>query len=167
MDPNFRYGLMQGGKKKRPAQVPSLQESVSSTNTLLDSLLSPEKTEDEDFELDTNSASMQATTSSNPSKPRTLQAGYDYKNQTLVVVFRDGTWWEYKGVPVEMWDGFKAAESKGKYLRSSGLDGWSNMGPADVSKMPTHRRVQMNGLTEWANRMYGNNNSDASPSKNT
>ena len=111
--------------------------------------------DDEDFEVvDAGGPTLLSTTSSNPSRPRTLKAGYDYENQTLVVVFRDGTWWEYRNVPVEMWDGFKAAESKGKYLRSSGLDQWDSMGPANIDKMPNHRREALNDLKEFADYMY-------------
>ena len=98
----------------------------------------------------------QATTSSNPARPRTLSAGYDFENQVMTVLFRDGTWWEYRGVPEEVWDGFKAAPSKGQYLRESGQDGWDDMGPADVSGMSRYRRTQLNQLTAWANKMYPN-----------
>jgi hypothetical protein len=96
----------------------------------------------------------QATTSSNPSRPRTLSAGYDPESEVLTVLFRDGKWWEYRGVPENMWQDFKAASSKGTYLRESGLDSWDDMGPADISGMPRHRRTQLNQLTAWANNMY-------------
>lgn len=99
-------------------------------------------------------ARTQATTSSNSSRPRTLSAGYDSENEVLTVLFRDGTWWEYRGVPLEMWDDFKSAPSKGAYLRESGLDSWGDMGPADLSAMPRHRKTQLNQLTAWANNMY-------------
>jgi hypothetical protein len=151
-----RSYVTQPGRPVMPS-VSDIMESVKSNNTILDDLMSPTAAEDKDFEMDTR---MQTTTSSNPAKPRTLQAGYDYASGTMTVVFRDGTWWEYKGVPPELWDGFKSAESKGKYLRSSGLDGWSNMGPADVTKMPLHRRVKMNGLTQLAERLYGSGEAD-------
>lgn len=99
-------------------------------------------------------ARTQATTSSNPSRPRTLSAGYDSENEVLTVLFRDGTWWEYRGVPLDMWDEFKSAPSKGSYLKESGLDNWGDMGPADISSMPRHRKTQLNQLTAWANDMY-------------
>ena len=95
-------------------------------------------------------AVMSMTTSSNPSKPRTLSAGYDRSTGTMTVVFRDGTWWEYRGVPEDMWQGFNSATSKGTFMRESGLDSWADMGPSDVGSMPYHRRIQMAGLTEWA-----------------
>jgi hypothetical protein len=111
---------------------------------------------DKDFEAQATPPVIQGTSSSNPSRPRTLSAGYDRANQVLTVLFREGQWWEYRGVPEEMWFGFRDAESKGKYLRSSGLDNWGDMGPADISGMPRHRRTQLNQLTNWANSMYGN-----------
>ncbi len=33
-----------------------------------------------------------------------------------------------------MWEGLKASGSTGKYLRTSGLDQWPDMGPADMSE---------------------------------
>jgi hypothetical protein len=102
------------------------------------------------------SSPITGTSSSNPARPRTLSAGYDSETGTMTVLFRDGTWWEYRDVPGEVWLGFKEADSKGRYLRSSGLDGWDNMGPADVGAMSRHRRVQLNELTNWATSMYGN-----------
>jgi hypothetical protein len=104
--------------------------------------------------LDQGGPTMMTTSSTNPTKPRTLQAGYDIATKKLVVIFRDGTWWEYREVPINMWIEFKSAESKGKYLRSSGLDSWSDMGPADVTNMPRHRRAQMNDVQKFADYMY-------------
>jgi hypothetical protein len=112
--------------------------------------------DDDDFEVDTSTSFpvLSTTTSTNSAKPRTLKAGYDFKEQKLIVVFRDGTWWEYRGVPDFMWYDFTAAESKGRFLRESGLDQWGDMGPADVTNMPKHRRVQMANTQEFANYMY-------------
>jgi hypothetical protein len=121
-------------------------------NTLLQEV-DPE--EDTSFEtVDEGGPSISVTTSSNPSRPRTIRAGYDFKENTLVVVFRDGTWWEYKGVPEDMWYSFVSAQSKGKFLRDSGLDTWPDMGPADISAMPRHRVVQMAHTKNFANYMY-------------
>lgn len=133
-----------------------LKEPDRRAAEFLDNLLSEtDSTPDDDFEVvDTGGPALMPTSSTNPSKPRTIRAGYDYEKQTLVVVFRDGTWWEYRNVPVEMWDGFKMAESKGKYLRSSGLDNWDSMGPANIDNMPKHRREALNDLREFADYMY-------------
>lgn len=56
------------------------------------------------------------TPSINPSKPRTLEAGYDPDNQTLRVRFRDGTPWEYYDVPPNIWRSFKKSESPGRFI---------------------------------------------------
>lgn len=112
--------------------------------------------EDSDFETDdgSHSAAMSVTSSTNPAKPRTIKAGYDRKTKILTVVFRDGTWWEYRGVPEEMWADFQSAPSKGKFLNSSGLNSWDDMGPANVAVMPKHRRIQMSSTQELADYMY-------------
>lgn len=138
------------------SRIPQWEAIDASTQTSsedwLNTIIGGDKP-DTDFET-ADTTVLTATSSSNPAKPRTLKAGYSYKSQTLTVVFRDGTWWEYRGVPEEMWIEFKAAESKGRYLRSSGLDTWEDMGPAEVSKMPRHRRAQMNDIKAFADYMY-------------
>lgn len=98
-----------------------------------------------DFELDDDVKpfSMEPTSSSKPERPRTLRAGYNHKTKTLNVVFRDGTWWEYREVPEEMWEEFKTAPSKGKYLRDSGLDRWPDMGESIVYNMPKNIRKKL------------------------
>lgn len=145
---------------KRPTMplVSGMSEgSTDKAERWLDTMIrSDEPVDDKDFEVtDTSMPSMLPTTSSNPERPRTLRAGYDYATQTMTVVFRDGVWWEYRGVPPELWHGFKAADSKGKFLRSSGLDSWQNMGPSELENMPTHRRVQMADLDRFIQYMYG------------
>lgn len=111
---------------------------------------------DEKFEVDTNTSfpSLSATSSTNSAKPRTVKAGYDFNEEKLIVVFRDGTWWEYRGVPEFMWYDFLAAESKGKFMRESGLDQWTDMGPADINSMPKHRRVQMTEMKQFLDYTY-------------
>jgi len=108
------------------------------------------------FEVDNPSSSttMFTTTSSNPARPRTIRAGYDFSEQKLVVVFRDGTWYEYRGVPESMWYDFQMADSKGTFLRESGLDTWQDKGPANVSSMSKGQRAQMANLKEFTNYMY-------------
>ena len=146
----------------RRISIPSVDDLLSTPDrkaaALLDNMLSEADTsvQDDEFEVvDTGGPAMLPTTSTNPSKPRTLKAGYDYEKQTLVVVFRDGTWWEYRNVPSAVWDGFKMAESKGRYLRESGLDTWDSMGPANVDNMPKHRREALNDLKDFTEYMYG------------
>lgn len=78
---------------------------------------------------------VRATSTSNPSRPRTLRAGYEYSTGTLTVIFRDGTWWNYYKVPEGMWESFKNAKSKGKFLKDSGLDVWPEMGSPNMAAM--------------------------------
>lgn len=125
---------------------------ASPSEWLKEMLNEQDSKQDKDFETqDTSEPMMEATTSSRPERPRTLKAGYDYSTNTMYVVFRDGTWWEYNEVPMDMWEEFKDAPSKGRYLRNSGLDSWGDMGPANIGKMPRHRRVQMNEISAIQN----------------
>jgi len=57
------------------------------------------------------------TATTNPRRPRTVAAGYDYDRKTLTVVFRDGTFYNYYEVGTAAWNGFKLAPSKGAYIR--------------------------------------------------
>ena len=86
--------------------------------------------------------SILATSTKHPERPRTVRAGYEYKTHTLTVIFRDGTWWNYYDVPVQMWEGFRNATSKGEYLAQSGLNNWDNMGaPSMASMSDSYRRA--------------------------
>lgn len=102
----------------------------------------PEEDEGHDFEEVNENRhaapiTIRATSTSNPKRPRTLRAGYEYSTGTLTVIFRDGTWWNYYKVPATMWEGFRNASSKGAYLASSGLDNWPDMGePVGYSISP-------------------------------
>jgi len=154
-----KYGN-QGGKSNNP-WANEKKRQLATSKQWLDILTGEENPDintpkDEEFEVD-NSTSfpvLSTTISTNPNRPRTLKAGYDIKEQKLIVVFRGGVWWEYRGVPEFMWYDFLAAESKGRFLKDSGLDQWGDMGPADVTNMPKHRRVQMASMQEFADTMY-------------
>lgn len=61
---------------------------------------------------------VQPTNTTRKERPRTLTAGYDRSTQTLSVVFRDGTAWNYYGVTYQMWTAFKASPSPGRYIRT-------------------------------------------------
>ena len=142
---------------KKRASIPSWEEMSSSytANFIYELLKDPKETDPEFQVVDAGGPSMKTTTSTNPSKPRTLKAGYDFKTKTMTVVFRDGTWWDYNNIPEDVWYDFVSAPSKGAFLRESGLDGWGDMGPSDVTKMPNHRREQMNDISGFADYMYG------------
>lgn len=66
------------------------------------------------------------TNTTNPERPRTLQAGYERERDpetgrmgptgTLRVRFRDGTPWEYYDVPPNVWRNFKRVKSPGRFI---------------------------------------------------
>jgi hypothetical protein len=62
------------------------------------------------------------TSTTNPRRPRTVAAGYDRDRRTLTVVFRDGTFYNYYDVNDATWQAFKAAQSKGQFIKKY-LDG--------------------------------------------
>ncbi len=85
-------------------------------------------------ELKNAGAEVKNAPTTNQERPRAWTIAYHPEDRKLVVVFRDNTWWQYNNVPVQMWEGLKASGSTGKYLRTSGLDQWPDMGPADMSE---------------------------------
>lgn len=86
---------------------------------------------------------METAPTSNPERPRAKTLGYNPNTNTLYVVFRDNTWWEYRNVPVSMWVGIQNSSSTGKYLSRSGLDQWPDMGPADLSTMSEEAKTRL------------------------
>ena len=56
------------------------------------------------------------TTTTNPDRPRTLAAGYDYPHRTMTVLFRDGVLYNYYGISLDTWNSFRRAFSKGVWL---------------------------------------------------
>jgi hypothetical protein len=108
-----------------------------------------EAARDTDFE-----AVMHNTSSSNPGRPRTISAGYDSAAQKLTVVFRDGTWYEYRNVSPEVWQGFQAATSKSAYLETSGLNASKDRGPVNMATMSKSQRVQMSSISDFADYLY-------------
>ncbi len=45
--------------------------------------------------------------------------GYDPEIQLLEIIFSDGRIYQYRGVPPQVYDGLKAAESKGRYFQEN------------------------------------------------
>jgi hypothetical protein len=86
---------------------------------------------------------METAPTSNPERPRAKTLGYNPNTNTLYIVFRDNTWWEYRNVPVSMWVGIQNSSSTGKYLAKSGLNQWPDMGPADLSTMSEEAKTRM------------------------
>lgn len=101
-------------------------------------------------EAQVNRGEMRSAPTSNPSRPRALVIAYAPEVNRLIVVFRDGTWWQYNNVPTNVWLGLKNSPSTGKYLRSSGLDSWGDMGPADVDEMPASIKEQISYTSQIA-----------------
>jgi len=94
------------------------------------------------------------TSSTNYLRPRTLAAGYDPESQTLTVVFRDGTFWNYYDVPEPTWIQFHTAFSKGPMInrrsKNQAQDGdllqYKN-GPADIGSLsPTAQEFMVRAL---------------------
>ena len=66
------------------------------------------------------------TNTSNPPRPRTMAAGYDYKSKTMFVrfrgeriargIYRDGASYEYYNVTRREWDRFRTAYSPGRMI---------------------------------------------------
>jgi hypothetical protein len=96
---------------------------------------------------------METAPTSNPERPRAKTLGYNPNTNTLYVVFRDNTWWEYRNVPVKLWVGIQNSSSTGKYLAKSGLDIWPDMGPADLSTMSDEAKARMSDNASKADRM--------------
>lgn len=94
----------------------------------------PPHASDFDF-VDAVDDHQEPTSTSNPQRPRTLLAGYNRRTQTLTVMFRDGSLWDYRHVPPLLWANFKRAYSKGWFLYSSGLDRWGDMGPSNMTNI--------------------------------
>ena len=68
--------------------------------------------EGEDSDLFTYSP----TRSINPPRPRTNEAGWDPKSQTLFVRFREGAIYGYYGVPENVWRNFRRVQSPGRAI---------------------------------------------------
>lgn len=95
----------------------------------------------------------QAANTTNPIRPRAKAVGYDFDTRSLYVVFRDGTWWEYRNCPVSHYENLMTTDSTGKYLASSGLDRWPDMGPADLSAITSERQERLSYAAEASARL--------------
>lgn len=95
----------------------------------------------------------QAANTTNPTRPRAKAVGYNFDNRSLYVVFRDGTWWEYRNCPVSHYENLKSTDSTGKYLASSGLDTWPDMGPANLDDITDERKERLTYAAEASARL--------------
>ena len=110
VDVLFGYSV---GQSHKTGSLPTLDEYLFH----LGPTKQEQKAEDEDFQV-VVAPNLRATTSTNPKRPRTIKAGYDNKTQTMTVVFRDGTWWNYYDVPMYIWQGFVRSEEHTSELQS-------------------------------------------------
>lgn len=94
-----------------------------------------------------------AANTTNSNRPRAKAIGYDFDSRSLYVVFRDGTWWEYRNCPVSHYENLSTTDSTGGYLISSGLNSWPDMGPADIDSMPTERKTRLTYAAEFSGRL--------------
>ena len=108
--------------------------------------------ETEDLSLPPVKLELRSTQTTNPSRPRTIAAGYDGNTRTITVVFRDETWYNYYDVPSDMWDQFKQAPSKGVYLRESGLDYWHSRGEANREGLSSRSLAQYDSIVKASRR---------------
>lgn len=98
---------------------------------------------------------LETAPTSNPPRPRAKSIGYNANSRTLYVVFRDNTWWEYRNVPTQIWVGLQNSSSTGKYLKESGLDTWSDMGPANLDTMSTEAKTRMSDNASKSDKIQG------------
>lgn len=86
---------------------------------------------------------MDTAPTTNPKRPRAWTVGYNPNSKTLLVIFRDNTWWQYNNVPTDLWLALKSSPSTGRFLRESGLDQWPDMGPADMDSLSAPTKEQL------------------------
>lgn len=85
---------------------------------------------------------IQTAPTNNPGRPRAQTIGYNPNTNVLVIVFRDGTWWQYNDVGPDVWLGLKSSGSTNDYL--SIIEGsCSSHGPADMSSMSEGVKAQI------------------------
>jgi len=113
-------------------------------------------------ELDSIGSEQMVAPTSNAKRPRALTIGYNADTRTLIVVFRDNTWWQYNDVPAHMWIGLRNSGSTGEFLRAEGLDQWPDMGPANPDALSAGVRAQISYSASMAR---GIQNSKESMSK--
>jgi hypothetical protein len=142
MADDFRPTKLQKAKIK--SRFNEVSEALAATNDF--SSVIPRDVKDAGVRMET-------APTSNPERPRAKTLGYNPNTNTLYIVFRDNTWWEYRNVPVSMWVGIQNSSSTGKYLAKSGLNQWGDMGPADLSTMSEEAKTRMADNASKADRI--------------
>lgn len=144
MASNFRPTKRQKAQMK--SRFDEVSESLAATNDFT-SIIPRDVTE--------AGVRMETAPTSNAKRPRAKTIGYNSNTNTLYIVFRDNTWWEYREVPVKLWIGLQNSPSTGKYLAKSGLDAWAKdlMGPANLSTMSEEAKTRMADNASKADRI--------------
>ena len=78
----------------------------------------------------------------NPSRPRARTIGYNPATSTVVIVFRDNTWWQYEGISPEVWMGLSTSSSTSAYLPKLESECLSH-GPAKLESLSEGTKAQM------------------------
>ena len=125
-------------------------------NVLGDDSPSPDDTDyTQDPSLGTDFAklTLKSTSTSNPRRPRTIAAGYDARKGVMTVVFRGDkkgdVWWNYYGVPSDVWAKFTSAPSKGQFLKENGFDeGKYDMGPVNRSLLSSRQTTMLDWVVK-------------------
>jgi hypothetical protein len=95
----------------------------------------------------------QGAPTTNQERPRAWTIAYRPTDNQLAVVFRDNTWWCYNNVPTSLWEGLKASSSTGKYLRSSGLDQWPDMGPCNMEDFSSGAKERISQTAQISSKL--------------
>jgi hypothetical protein len=104
-------------------------------------------------ELKNAGAEVKNAPTTNQERPRAWTIGYHPADNKLVVVFRDNTWWCYNNVSVSLWEGLKASGSTGKYLRTSGLDQWPDMGPCNMDDFSSGAKERISQTAQISSKL--------------
>ena len=92
------------------------------------------------------------TSTTNYRRPRTVAAGYDPENKIVTVIFRDGTPWNYYGVPEDAWIKFHQSITKGPFLNNAKTN--SGRGPGDLLTYAGHGPADISQLSPAAQREF-------------
>lgn len=89
---------------------------------------------------------------SKPQRPRARAIAYDYDSRTLYIVFRDGTWWEYRDVGAQTFVDLSTADSTSEFLpRLENV--CSGHGPANLSNITEERQERLSYAAESSARL--------------
>jgi hypothetical protein len=92
------------------------------------------------------------TSTTNFRRPRTVAAGYDEENRIVTVIFRDGTAWNYYGIPSEAWIKFSQSITKGPFLNNAYHN--KGRGDGDLLRYEGHGPADITRLTPRAQQEY-------------